>query len=371
MICPTKKVQDFLGLKNLEPLTEETNNIFHVNLLTFEHRKLLIFTHYQTGYVVLLYGVKKNHTKNLTELFKEALKESLLADCFLEEVVNMFIMDLSLDFKKSSDRKMISMTTSAYETVRMYPEYLNKGTLAQSILSRRVNQLLNMKVTVPYKEMIKHLKIYHQAPIIYQAYKVKITIDLEGDEVSRELLVPSHNTLDDLHQIIQKAFGWRNYHLYEFNLNDSMECYGIVEYFNEFEQTHFDSRLLTVKEAFSYSTDITYTYDFGDNWIHEITVLDFVSSNEIIYPKCLSYHNEPIPEDVGGVSGYHSFKDIINHPNNEDYQNAVEWLEFIQYHKMDLPFLNKSLEYGFSIEHHYNTLENPNLYKFYFEKREK
>jgi len=35
--------------------------------------------------------------------------------------------------------------------------------------------------------------------------------------VWRRLLVPSHFTFDRIHEVIQEAFGWKDYHLYQFS----------------------------------------------------------------------------------------------------------------------------------------------------------
>lgn len=45
---------------------------------------------------------------------------------------------------------------------------------------------------------------------------LKLKRTLDETEVYREVLVESENAYHDLHLVIQKSFGWQNYHLYEF-----------------------------------------------------------------------------------------------------------------------------------------------------------
>ena len=46
-------------------------------------------------------------------------------------------------------------------------------------------------------------------------FKIKL-LNVEDPEVWRQILVPFQFTFHQFHQIIQEAFGWDDYHLYEF-----------------------------------------------------------------------------------------------------------------------------------------------------------
>lgn len=52
-----------------------------------------------------------------------------------------------------------------------------------------------------------------------------------------------------------------------------------------------------------------YTYDFGDNWRHTLTVEDRLLPDESFntWPACIAGQNACPPEDVGGVGGYAEF----------------------------------------------------------------
>jgi hypothetical protein len=124
----------------------------------------------------------------------------------------------------------------------------------------------------------------------------------------RRLLVPSGITFHKLHKIIQAAFGWQDYHLYRFDFDDTVVDIPDPEYpwddvinLNA-KREKIDSLLATRKKCM-------YTYDFGDNWEHEI-VLEQTRRAEkgVKYPTCLAGDMHRPPEDVGGVPGCLQFQ---------------------------------------------------------------
>ncbi|HBN85583.1 MAG TPA: hypothetical protein DDZ89_17270 [Clostridiales bacterium] len=54
------------------------------------------------------------------------------------------------------------------------------------------------------------------------AYQIKVYIKHIKPAIWRRLIVPGNITFSQLHQIIQAAFGWLDYHIYKF------ECDKIV-----------------------------------------------------------------------------------------------------------------------------------------------
>lgn len=71
-----------------------------------------------------------------------------------------------------------------------------------------------------------------------------------------------------------------------------------------------------------------YWYDFGDDWLHEITVensrYQFSEEVEFPLPWCIGGENSCPPEDVGGPQGYHQFLAALadsRDPRHEEYKN--------------------------------------------------
>lgn len=71
---------------------------------------------------------------------------------------------------------------------------------------------------------------------------------------------------------------------------------------------------------------IFYTYDFGDNWEHEILVEKVLPPGQgPKHPECLAGKRACPPEDVGGPWGYLDFLDAIANPDHPQHQDMMEW----------------------------------------------
>ena len=69
-----------------------------------------------------------------------------------------------------------------------------------------------------------------------------------------------------------------------------------------------------------------YTYDFGDDWLHTVT-LELVNDAdaEVAYPRLLDAEGRCPPEDCGGAGGYARYLEAISDPRHEDHEEMVEW----------------------------------------------
>ncbi len=163
-------------------------------------------------------------------------------------------------------------------------------------------------------------------------YQLKITIIGISPPIWRRVLVPSGITFHRLHKIIQAAFGWQDYHLYNFKFSDAVveipdedytpeELYGELKFYNA-KRTKIES-LLGEKHK-----NCIYTYDFGDNWRHEVAVEKILPPKKgQVYPVCVDGARHRPPEDVGGVSGYERFLSIINNPKHPEHEDYLLWAE--------------------------------------------
>ena len=53
-----------------------------------------------------------------------------------------------------------------------------------------------------------------------QVYQIKVSLEYIEPEIWRRFLVPASMTLDQLHKVLQIAFGWTNSHLHHFFTKD-------------------------------------------------------------------------------------------------------------------------------------------------------
>lgn len=74
-------------------------------------------------------------------------------------------------------------------------------------------------------------------------------------------------------------------------------------------------------------TKFGYTYDFGDNWEHRVTVEKTLDADPTVkYPHCTAGKRACPPEDCGGPWGYDEFLVAIRDPKHEEHQHLLEWV---------------------------------------------
>lgn len=72
---------------------------------------------------------------------------------------------------------------------------------------------------------------------------------------------------------------------------------------------------------------LSYTYDFGDDWEHDILVEGITDAEAgIPYPRCLMGRRACPPEDCGGIWGYEYLSEILADPGHEEHDERLEWL---------------------------------------------
>ena len=153
---------------------------------------------------------------------------------------------------------------------------------------------------------------------------VQIKIKLLGvtkPPVWRRVQLRADTRLDQLHEILQAALGWENYHMHVFSFGE--EEFSIPDP----ELGFSDERQVTLGELTDLGARFRYTYDFGDNWEHEILVEDLLDVDpDTHYPVLVAAKGACPPEDCGGHWGYADLKAILADPNDEQHHEKLEWL---------------------------------------------
>lgn len=131
-------------------------------------------------------------------------------------------------------------------------------------------------------------------------YRLKITIKNSHPPIWRRILIPDHITFFDLDDIIEAAFGWEHNHLFAFHFKDSHTEFVGTPIPEDSDTAHacIDP---WIKEGISF----TYTYDFGDNWIHTVKVEKIIPYDER-YPQVLKSKGPNMIEDCGGIWGFYN-----------------------------------------------------------------
>lgn len=155
-------------------------------------------------------------------------------------------------------------------------------------------------------------------------FQVKIKLlGVSKPPVWRRLLVPRGIRLDHFHDVVQAAMGWSNYHMHVFSTG-SCE-YGAADS----ELGFLDERRAALGDLLSAAGDrLRYTYDFGDDWEHEILLEEVLpAGSDHPHPICVAGRGACPPEDCGSVWGYAHLREVLADPSAEEHAGMLEWLE--------------------------------------------
>lgn len=165
------------------------------------------------------------------------------------------------------------------------------------------------------------------------AKKLRLKIVLEESEppIWRTLEIPSNIRLESFARVVEKAMGWEGYHLHQFK--KGKVCYMREEDMDDNFLSYFemiDSNSLSLGELLGRKgASIKYEYDFGDGWMHKISVesREDYKDTEIPLVLLLDGANACPPEDCGGIYGYYSMLEVLKtRPRSKEAREYKEWL---------------------------------------------
>lgn len=158
-------------------------------------------------------------------------------------------------------------------------------------------------------------------------YQFKITLLDIKPAIWRRIQVPDC-TLVALHEYIQAAFGWWNYHLHQFDI-DGERYSQPAQDGDDFDMDFEDETDVLLSKLIPKSgrpSRWIYEYDFGDGWRHEVLFEGFPPiDSKTKYPLCLEGERACPPEDVGGPWGYTEYLAAIRNPKHEQHEEMLEW----------------------------------------------
>lgn len=164
-------------------------------------------------------------------------------------------------------------------------------------------------------------------------------IQLLGIEppIWRKLVVPGAISLHTLHKMFQVVMGWENAHLYLFRLtiNKKTTVYGLPD--PDWESAGMlirDSRRTKLDASvWAEWLELTYEYDLGDSWMHQITIEKIEHLPEEnwhedalwVTPRCLAGARACPPEDAGGIGGYELLLEALGNPAHPEHNHMRQW----------------------------------------------
>jgi hypothetical protein len=165
----------------------------------------------------------------------------------------------------------------------------------------------------------------------------RVRIDLKGTKppLWRRLELSSDLLLDEVHQVIQEAFGWTDSHLHQFASSHDPHSPETELYLCPYEvdegETGIPEEQVRLDEVLVNAGDkLYYSYDFGDDWQHVIKLEAVSVRPDPAAPRavCTDGRRDGPGEDCGGVDAYELIVAATD-PANPDFSDAVAEFEYI------------------------------------------
>jgi pRiA4b ORF-3-like protein len=149
-------------------------------------------------------------------------------------------------------------------------------------------------------------------------HQLKVTLADTEPPIWRRVQVRSETTLAQLHEVLQIAMGWENYHLHSF---------GILT--RSWERNDAGEATTSLAQLVGAGGRLTYVYDFGDDWLHDIEVEKVIvrPRPDTVYPRCTGGRRTCPPEDCGGPPGFYAMLQALRHRKGPRYHAAREFLD--------------------------------------------
>jgi hypothetical protein len=335
----TKKLGEWLELSKLPSPPEVFDKLYswRVNLTQEEDFEFIVFMNEASRYVVAVN--KPDKGKKLSEMLFETLRGTLLADNINPAVIDRYIAECG-DVKniRNLGRKETAWLNKATDNVWFAMRDSDESfAISQTASSARVPPFTGAGFEEYYRPDEKFYSMLAEYGLPLRkgtAFDLTARLDLDGKDAVRKLRVSSNMTFEQLHKVLQKAFGWKNCHLHSFGL------------FKEWSEDYYampDVELVTTEEDFESNPDaklvhgvmlldylpeftkILYHYDFGDDWHHYIEIESVIDDCTDDLPLLLSGNGDAPPEDVGGTMGFAEFIRVYYDRKDDEHDFQTSW----------------------------------------------
>lgn len=179
--------------------------------------------------------------------------------------------------------------------------------------------------------------------------EVRVELVDSEREIWRQLEIRSTMTLDQVHRVLQAAFGWEDMHLHRFTalkpfvrlrpvdgeIPDDLQWLPRQECFDPDDRPEED---ISLDQLFALGSGAAfYEYDFGDSWLHRLELVSRRPVDEGAPPARLMDGARRGPlEDSGGLPGYEGIMDALADPSHPDHAEYSAWVADIT--GSDAPF---------------------------------
>ncbi len=349
---------------------------WHAHFITISRRKAIVCMNNLTRYTIVLYRPKAKDITNFENRIKEGIRVAFQQQGIREEIINSYLEKCgSAKYSKTAGRILVANLNKICEIIQWREDFLDDDCVLQKRISLALGRELvkfGKEYDCPEERLFRELcKMSNLAEeewdkiLKIENYQLKIRLELKNYDIWRRVLIPSQCTFQQLHRVIQTTFGWLDYHLHEFCVVDDSEemdstcpLYTYppkirivdgkdpeISFYLEPDryEVKYDTNT-SLKDIFKNTDKCLYSYDFGDNWKHVVT-LEKIVENSNRFPLLLERNGKRPPEDVGGEGGFEEYMQIFTDKNHPDYEALLRWTEITGEKDRTIEAINGSLEY--------------------------
>ena len=356
----TKKLQDEMGIIAKKGCEENDLFSWSANMVKVSRRKAVVVVNNSSRFGFILFGLKSKDFKRIDELMLQGIRRCLQDEKIKEEIIERYLSDAgTICFSKTKGPRYVSRLNRACECVGYFQDLLDLENIYQLKATREINidlvKVSEFQDKYAFELLLTDFKqIYGDSIVKCEAANLLVKLDLEDNTVERKIIIPLDVDFRKLHEVLQIAFNWNDYHLYEFKvINEKGEqVLKIISEYEEYVDLQDECKVVResevlIKDYIKDDLKIQYCYDFGDNWQHEIILESIIPDYDKNHPICLEGIGDAPPEDVGGISGYEEFLEIMADPSHSEHETLKGWAASQRYKKFDICTVNRRLLFNF------------------------
>ncbi|MBU1144324.1 MAG: plasmid pRiA4b ORF-3 family protein [Firmicutes bacterium] len=303
----TKKLVNQLNIQTSDFFEENPFFSWHANIIKVNGKNSILLLNNQTKYAILLYQVYGKDFKKLTFLIQNAIRAAWKREGVKNEIINQYlILAKEIIYTPSSSRSVLSSMHQVKWIAENLEFDMNVNTIEQVSFSLEAAYYM---VKFGNNHFFPHDLLYTEllimtnlkdsveitSSVFREAFEMKVSLIYKKKNIWRKLVVPSYINFEQLHFILQVAFGWENRNDHSFLIFDqnaviaviTAEGISIQDTRDEKDTYHHLIDYKTgIKEYFSLFEEIQYMYDFEIDFVHIIQIEKTVQDMDYVFPFC-------------------------------------------------------------------------------------
>jgi hypothetical protein len=162
-------------------------------------------------------------------------------------------------------------------------------------------------------------------PTPEQVYELDIRLIGIEPPIWRRFSVSDQIKLSALDHVLQVVMGWEHSHLHQYIVGEVHYGEPDPEFDDDLKMQ--DDRRFKLRDiAREKEASFVYEYDFGDGWLHRVTVVDIWPRTEnSLVPRCWDGSRACPPEDCGGIGGYQNLVEALRNRRHPEHRALRMW----------------------------------------------